>query len=158
MATTIGVNSTEGQLTEEQRRVLERFISLSPAKQKRVFALGGLHSESSDASEKSEIEDAVAEILFPRPERLVAVPIDREVPTDSENRLEQHREYVGKQIKKWRHQLKMSQQDLAEKAGLPQSHISRLETGKHAPTYLTIEKVAEALGVKPSQIDLGFDD
>jgi predicted transcriptional regulator len=52
----------------------------------------------------------------------------------------------------------MTQEELATKAGIPQSHVCRLETGKHAPTYVTIQKVAKALRVKRSQLDPGFDD
>ena len=52
----------------------------------------------------------------------------------------------------------MTQGELADKAGIPQSHVSRLETGKHVPTHLTIEKLAEALETTPSQIAPGFDE
>jgi transcriptional regulator with XRE-family HTH domain len=64
---------------------------------------------------------------------------------------------TGKAIKRRREQLKMTQEELADKSGLPQSHISRLEAGKHAPTRQTIERVAKALKIEPGKLDLLYD-
>ena len=52
----------------------------------------------------------------------------------------------------------MTQVELEEKSGLAQSHISRLEAGKHAPTRTTIDRIAKALNVRPSDIDLLYDE
>lgn len=145
-------------LTPDQQELLEHFLSLRHAKQQRVMELCNLHNECTDEAERQEILSVIAECLFRHPESVSAIPIGRENSPEGALALDKHRTFVGGQIKKRRQELKMSQAALAEKAGLPQSHISRLETGKHAPTYLTIEKVAAALGVKPSQLDLGFDD
>ena len=117
-----------------------------------------LWQQSTDEQEKLEIKEAFEEICFPCPEDLIATPIDEEKSKDGGKALTKHREYVGEQIKKRRQKLRMTQEELATKAGIPQSHVCRLETGKHAPTYLTIEKVAKALSVTPSQLDPGFDD
>ncbi|MGI6634775.1 MAG: helix-turn-helix domain-containing protein [Christensenellales bacterium] len=42
----------------------------------------------------------------------------------------------------------LTQAQLAEKASLPQSNISRLESGTFNPTVQTLEKVAAGLGKK----------
>ncbi|MGI6653507.1 MAG: helix-turn-helix domain-containing protein [Christensenellales bacterium] len=42
----------------------------------------------------------------------------------------------------------LTQAELAEKAALPQSNISRLESGTFNPTVQTLEKVAAGLGKK----------
>lgn len=42
----------------------------------------------------------------------------------------------------------MTQAELAQKAALPQSNISRLESGTFNPTVQTLEKVAAGLGKK----------
>jgi len=42
----------------------------------------------------------------------------------------------------------LTQAELAEKASLPQSNISRLESGTFNPTVQTLEKVAAGLGKK----------
>lgn len=48
----------------------------------------------------------------------------------------------------------MTQAELAKKADLPQSNISRLESGTFNPTIQTLEKVAEGLGKK---LELNFN-
>jgi predicted transcriptional regulator len=47
----------------------------------------------------------------------------------------------------------MTQAELAKKASLPQSNISRLESGTFNPTVQTLEKVAAGLGKK---LELNF--
>jgi transcriptional regulator with XRE-family HTH domain len=46
----------------------------------------------------------------------------------------------------------MSQEQLAEAAGLGRSHLARLETARQDPTLTTIEKLAKALKVKPAEL------
>jgi len=123
-----------------------------------VLELIDLWQQSSDEHEKLEIQEALDEICFPRPEDAIATPIEEEKSKDNQKALLKHRQYVGEQIKRRRQELKMTQEELATKAAIPQSHVCRLETGKHAPTYVTIQKVAKALRVKRSQLDPGFDD
>ncbi len=45
-----------------------------------------------------------------------------------------------------RHARQWSQRDLAERAGLPQAHISAIETGKVAPRFDTLIDLARVLG------------
>lgn len=53
---------------------------------------------------------------------------------------------VGEQIKGIRTALGMTQQQLAERTGFPQSMIANIENGKHENMgLLTIQKLAEAL-------------
>ncbi|HPR97397.1 MAG TPA: helix-turn-helix transcriptional regulator [Thermotogota bacterium] len=42
----------------------------------------------------------------------------------------------------------LSQKALAEKIGLKQSHISRLESGNYNPSLAFLQKIAEGLGKK----------
>jgi len=51
----------------------------------------------------------------------------------------------------------MTQQQLAEKAGLPQSHISRLEAGMHSPSHKTLEKIAAAMEIAMGDLDPAAD-
>ena len=62
-------------------------------------------------------------------------------------------DYVSKRIRELREKAGWTQEDLAQKTGLPQSHISRLENGKHSPAHATLEKIAAALGVGVGEID-----
>ncbi len=66
-------------------------------------------------------------------------------------------DYVGDKIKQLREARGMTQEDLAEKSGLPQSHISRLESRKHSPSRATLEKLAKALNVSLSELDPSAD-
>lgn len=56
---------------------------------------------------------------------------------------------LGQKLKRIRRLRGLSTTQLAEKAGLSQSYISKLETGaKESPNLATIGKLATALGVK----------
>ena len=62
-------------------------------------------------------------------------------------------EWVGKRIREARNEAGLTQEQLAAKSGLPQSHISRIENAKHSPARATIEKIANALGRPVSFFD-----
>ena len=150
--------TARSELNPEERAMLDRILRLRLTQQRRILQLVELYQKAANEQEAIEIGEVLAEILFRDPESLVATRINDERSKDAGKALERQRTYVGEQIRKWRQRVKMSQEELANKAGIPQSHVCRLETGKHAPTYVTIEKLAQALGVKPSQLDPGFDD
>jgi predicted transcriptional regulator len=57
---------------------------------------------------------------------------------------------IARDIIKERRALGLSQERLAQLAGLRQETLSRLESGKHSPTVRTVEKIERALqSVKP---------
>jgi predicted transcriptional regulator len=53
---------------------------------------------------------------------------------------------VGREIIKARHELNLTQEQLAELVGTKQSNISRLESGEYNPTIEFLNKVAQAMG------------
>ena len=57
------------------------------------------------------------------------------------NRLRAYREMRG-----------FSQAVLAEKAGISPSFVAEMELGRRAPTFKTIEKLANALNIEPFQL------
>lgn len=58
-------------------------------------------------------------------------------------------EYVlAKNLIQLRIKNKLSQQELAQKSGMKQPVISRIETGATKPTLSTLERIAKALGVR----------
>jgi DNA-binding XRE family transcriptional regulator len=61
--------------------------------------------------------------------------------------------HFGKKIREYREAAGMTQIELANKAGIPQSHVSRLEAGKHSPSHRTLEKLADALGILVRDLD-----
>lgn len=55
--------------------------------------------------------------------------------------------FLGKQVKKHRRRLNLSQEDVAAKTGLSVPSLSEIERGIANPTLQTLEKIADALGV-----------
>lgn len=51
----------------------------------------------------------------------------------------------------------ISQEDLARDSGIATATINRLERGRHKPRFVTIRKLAKALGVEPNRIDFSHD-
>ncbi len=47
---------------------------------------------------------------------------------------------------------KLSQEDLAEKAGISVSYVSMLERGQRSPPLDTLESLAKALGVRAADL------
>jgi DNA-binding XRE family transcriptional regulator len=97
--------------------------------------------------EQESIVSAIREILDQSP--VTARQLEAEPP----KRLLTWMKHTGARIKALRDQAGLTQTQLAEKAGLPQSHICRLETGAHSPTRMTLEKLAAALEIDIELLD-----
>ena len=63
------------------------------------------------------------------------------------------REYIGKRIAELRKERKLSQVDLALKAGLDKGHIARIELGRYSVGIDTLQKICDALDVKLEMIE-----
>jgi transcriptional regulator with XRE-family HTH domain len=55
-------------------------------------------------------------------------------------------------VRKLRQARGMTQGQLAEKTGVTREYIARLEAGRYDPSLSTIEKLAKALKVKPTEL------
>ena len=55
---------------------------------------------------------------------------------------------IAEMIIKARYEASLTQQQLADKAGLGQASLSRIETGKVSPDIVTLQKIAAAVGKK----------
>lgn len=55
---------------------------------------------------------------------------------------------IGKTLRELRVAQGLTQQEVADKCGLTQTHIMRIELAKYAGTIDTIDKVARALGAQ----------
>ena len=138
-----------------KNRIVNRLLKISSEDRSAVTELFDILN-SQDCEQPDEVCAAIVEILYP--ETLAAEPVDPGPDVETVRRVAEYRKKVGATIRKARQGKGMTQEQLADAAGLPQTHVSRLETGKHVPTYLTIERLANALGTTPSQLDPGFDD
>jgi DNA-binding XRE family transcriptional regulator len=61
--------------------------------------------------------------------------------------------YISGKVQQMRKSANMTQEELSKKSGLPQSHISRIESGKLSPSRVTLERIAKALGCSVGQLD-----
>ena len=59
---------------------------------------------------------------------------------------------MATRIKALCEQRKMTQEQLAERAGIGRSYLARLETARQDPTLSTLEKIAKALRVKVAKL------
>lgn len=66
---------------------------------------------------------------------------------------QQTRDRIGQRIAALRKLAGMSQEQLALRAGLQRTHISRIEAGKYAVTLETIQAIAEALYMTVDIVD-----
>lgn len=66
---------------------------------------------------------------------------------------QQTRDRIGLRIMGLRKLAGLTQEQLSERAGLQRSHISKIEAGKYAVTFETIQSIAEALGMTVDIID-----
>lgn len=70
----------------------------------------------------------------------------------------QTRDRIGLRIMALRKLAGLTQEQLSERAGLQRSHISKIEAGKYAVTFETVQAIAEALGMTVDVIDLKLAD
>ena len=71
---------------------------------------------------------------------------------------QQTRDRIGLRIYQLRTFKEWSQAELAQRAGLQRTHISRIEAGKYAVTLETIQAIAEALGMTVDIVDTRLSD
>jgi len=102
-----------------------------------------------DEEERQSAFRAINEILAQSTDRVSNHDIVQVPATDLQSWLT----FVSGRIKDARKKANLTQDQLAEKTGIPQSHISRLEKGEHSPTFKTLEKIAEAVGCPVSDFD-----
>lgn len=59
---------------------------------------------------------------------------------------------IGENIKRYRKEMHITQQELAAKVNMSRSHIASIEVDKYTPSLSTVELIAEALHVSPGNI------
>ncbi len=60
--------------------------------------------------------------------------------------------YIGKNLRAQREQRFMNQEEFAEFVGISRDHLGRLERNEHEPHFSTIKKIANQLGIEPSEL------
>lgn len=59
------------------------------------------------------------------------------------------RKLAGRNVRRYRNAVGMTQEQLAERSGFSQQYISGLERGLRNPTIVSLFELAQALGVTP---------
>lgn len=59
---------------------------------------------------------------------------------------------IGAQVKRTRERALLTQQELADRAGIGLATLNRIENDRAEPQFRTIRKLAEALGVDPATL------
>jgi len=116
-----------------------------------LFELQKSLMNAADDDERLEILQTMMEILDDKPANYLHLK-DKDIQSPREG-LEKWVAFISKRIKEEREQAGLTQKELAEKSGLPQPHISRLESGLHSPTHLTVQKIAKALKIGVVRLD-----
>jgi DNA-binding XRE family transcriptional regulator len=99
--------------------------------------------------ELTAVEDTIREIL--QPKTGTAVPML--LPDGRPSKVQKWADFAGGRIREIRKRVGWTQEDLAREAGLPQSHISRIESGEISPNRITLEKIAMALKTPIGEFD-----
>ena len=63
---------------------------------------------------------------------------------------------LGKRIRAKRRELGMSQEGLAHEAGLDRSYVGRIERGEHNLTFVSLVKIARAMGCDVASLTVGL--
>jgi len=66
-------------------------------------------------------------------------------------------ELLGARVRKMRIRRGLTQVIVAERSGLPQSHVSEIERGVMIPNLVTLLRLAAALECKPSTLVAALD-
>ncbi len=59
---------------------------------------------------------------------------------------------IGNNLKRWREYRLITQQELADAAGLGVASVVRIENNRTEPRFRTIKKLADALNLEPEQL------
>lgn len=102
-----------------------------------------------DGEERDSAVCAANEILSPSPSTVQPLMSSPSAADPLRNWLA----FISSKIRQARTDAGWTQAELAEKSGLPQSHISRLENGQHSPSAKTLEKIAAALNLPVADFD-----
>ena len=77
---------------------------------------------------------------------------DKEIQTLEEKRKKEMAKYIGENIRKYRTDLKLTREQLAEKSHITASHLYQLEIGNSVPSIITIIDICNALDITIAQL------
>lgn len=66
--------------------------------------------------------------------------------------MDEMKQIVARNLRRFRHERKLSQEELSFRANVDRSYISQLETGVYSASVTMLAKLAKALGVEVSEL------
>ena len=130
--------------------VMDRVGRLGKEDQNDLFQLVKAMPCARTDEEQEAIIIGMLEILEQGTGAVIKMP---EAKRDAVGNLDKWKTHVAGMVRQLRTKAKMTQEELAGKADIPQSHVSRIEKAHLAPSAKTIDKLAAALRVQPGEID-----
>ena len=86
--------------------------------------------------------------------KLVEMPLTHDDEDESgPKQYPKWKNWIAEKVRDLRKKKKWTQEDLAAKSDLPQSHISRIERAVHSPSRQTVKKLAKAFGIDVGKLD-----
>jgi DNA-binding XRE family transcriptional regulator len=131
--------------------IMDRIMQLPADDRADLWALvSELHTAVAD-EDRLAIGRAIREALGGAPGSVQRMDLDtdKKKPQGYKNWVK----VVSKRVGDARKKAKLTQDQLAAKSGLPQSHISRIEGAKLSPSNATLEKIAAALNLPIDHFD-----
>jgi DNA-binding XRE family transcriptional regulator len=138
-------------------KFVELLVKLDHERRVVLLELAERFEDAMNCNERLDLAESMLGVLSTVAPPIVSVPIAA-VPESDEAGLQRYRSMIGRRLVKLRSNLGWTQSVVAEKTGIQQSHISRIEAGRVSPSFLTIRRLAKAFGVAPGQIDPNYPD
>lgn len=134
--------------------LVEKIARLSQAEKDDLMAVVMEITECEAAEDLDDIQQTLREILFPQLAGRLLERNEIRAPSDAaRNAVRKRGAEIAARLSRLRAAANLTQEQLAEKSGLPQSHISRLESAQHSPSLKTVKKLAKALDVSIGELD-----
>ena len=129
--------------------VMERIRSLPMEDKGDLFELSKALVAATTQEEYEAAASGMREIL----QQADGMIVPLKTPEELTGAMESWAQRVGPRIKQAREEVGLTQTELEKRTGLPQSHISRLESQVHVPSFATLEKIARAMDKPVSYFD-----
>lgn len=137
--------------------VLDRLGRLSSEDSDVAFELLKDYAQAETTEEKQAAHEGIMELLDSHPVKVGHMLLASD-GSEKPDALKDWIRWVGDKIRQYRKAAKLTQTELEDRSGLPQSHISRIENGKLSPSRETLTKIASALGVHLKEFDPAVEE
>ena len=131
-----------------------RMVQLDPDDQRDLFDCVKDLSTIKSREDAEETMKTILEILEPKGKGSNSLKDSLVEAVPSRQKHESWLIWISQKLRSLREDRGLTQEELANMAGLPQSHISRLEAGRHSPSMKTLQKLASALKVDVNSLSL----